>query len=69
METIKNEPALIVSFIMALLLTAGAYGIVNPSAEQVNQTENLVTLGVTIFLPIVSGLAIRSQVTPVNKLK
>ena len=69
METIKNEPALIVSFIMALLMTLGAYGVLQLSPEQVSETENLVSLGVTIFLPIISGIVIRQQVTPVNKLK
>lgn len=68
-ERIKNEPAIIGALVVSFLLTLGAWNVLDVTPEQLDQTENFVTLLVTLFVPLLSGLAVRSQVTPTRKLE
>jgi NADH:ubiquinone oxidoreductase subunit H len=67
-EKLKNEPAMIGALVVSLLLTLGAWNVLDVTTEQLNQTENFITLLTTFLLPLISGYAVRSQVTPVRKL-
>ena len=68
-ERLKNEPALLGGLVVAFLMTLAAWKVLEVTPEQLTETENLITLGVTFFLPLVSGLAVRSQVTPTGKIE
>lgn len=61
--TWKTEPALIISFIMAVIGLIVAFGI-NVSIEQQDAIKATVTA--LLALLVASGVIIRSQVTPAN---
>lgn len=58
MQTIKSNPAVVISLVSAVLTLAGAFGL----HLTVDQTAAIVAV-----VQVVAGFAIRSQVTPVNK--
>jgi hypothetical protein len=68
LEKIKNEPAIVGALVVSFLLTLGAWNVLDVTTEQLNQTQNFITLLVTFFLPLLSGMAVRSKVTPTRKL-
>lgn len=68
-ERIKNEPTIIGALVVSLLLTLGAWKVLEVTPEQLDQTENFVTLLVTVLLPLLTGLVVRSKVMPVRKLE
>ena len=73
MDHIKNEPAMIVAFVMSVIFTLVALNAVELDEYQLTTIEGMVTIAVDLFLPFVlplaGGLVIRQQVWPDPKVQ